>query len=79
MALSCVSYLPIFIQQATWVHIIYEFFSESKGRELEDSDRLFAGDEDAAITERAAKGPTAGSGDLENNGTMVNDANTRAY
>lgn len=28
------------------------FFPESKGRELEDFDRLFAGEEDAAITER---------------------------
>ena len=34
--------------QATWVPIIYLFFPESKGRELEDFDRLFAG-EDAAI------------------------------
>lgn len=32
--------------------IIYVFFPESKGRELEDFDRLFAGEEDAAITER---------------------------
>ncbi len=30
--------------------IIYLFFPESKGRELEDFDRLFAGEEDAAIT-----------------------------
>ena len=30
------------------------FFPESKGRELEDFDRLFAGEEDAAITERVA-------------------------
>lgn len=28
------------------------FFPESKGRELEDFDRLFAGEEDAAFTER---------------------------
>ena len=39
-------------RQATWVPIIYVFFPESKGRELEDFDRLFAGEEDAAITER---------------------------
>ena len=38
--------------QATWVPIIYLFFPESKGRELEDFDRLFAGDEDAATVER---------------------------
>ena len=37
--------------QATWVPIIYVFFPESKGRELEDFDRLFAG-EDAAAMER---------------------------
>ena len=40
--------------QATWVPIIYVFFPESKGRELEDFDRLFAGDEDADITGRVA-------------------------
>lgn len=38
--------------QATWVPIIYLFFPESKGRELEDFDRLFAGEEDAATVER---------------------------
>ena len=38
--------------QATWVPIIYLFFPESKGRELEDFDRLFAGEENAAIVER---------------------------
>lgn len=31
--------------------IIYLFFPESKGRELEDFDRMFAGEDDAAITE----------------------------
>lgn len=39
-------------EQATWVPIIYMFFPESKGRELEDFDRLFAGEDIAAITER---------------------------
>ena len=38
-------------EQATWVPIIYLFFPESKGRELEDFDRLFAGEEDAAAVE----------------------------
>lgn len=42
----------IFYVQATWVPIIYVSFPESKGRELEDFDRLFAGEEDAAINER---------------------------
>ena len=41
-------------EQATWVPIIYLFFPESKGRELEDFDRLFAGEEDAAVVERMA-------------------------
>ena len=38
--------------QATWVPIIYLFFPESKGRELEDFESLFAGEEDAAFVER---------------------------
>ena len=44
--------LTVCREQATWVPIIYLFFPESKGRELEDFDRLFAGEEDAAIVER---------------------------
>lgn len=36
------------------------FFPESKGRELEDFDRLFAGEEDAAMT-----GRMTGDGDGE--------------
>lgn len=43
-------------KQATWVPIIYVFFPESKGRELEDFDRLFAGEEEAALTESIAGG-----------------------
>ena len=46
----------IFFKQATWVPIIYVFFPESKGRELEDFDRLFAGEEEAALTESIAGG-----------------------
>lgn len=45
------------------------FFPESKGRELEDFDRLFAGEEDAAIRERVT-----GDGDpddLERNDSVV--------
>lgn len=45
------------------------FFPESKGRELEDFDRLFAGEEDAAMTERMA-----GDGDpvyLERNDSVA--------
>ena len=45
--------LMVCCEQATWVPIIYLFFPESKGRELEDFDRLFAGEEeDAAAIER---------------------------
>ena len=47
--------------QATWVPIIYLFFPESKGRELEDFDRLFAGEDDAI--ERMGS-----SGNLEHQG-----------
>lgn len=45
------------------------FFPESKGRELEDFDRLFAGEENIAITERMA-----GDGDpgyLERNDSVA--------
>lgn len=38
--------------QTIWVPIIYVFFPETKGRELEDFDRLFAGEEDVSIAER---------------------------
>ena len=50
----------LWCEQATWVPVIYVFFPESKGRELEDFDRLFAGEQDAAVTERVA-----GAGDPE--------------
>ena len=46
--------LMLWCEQATWVPIIYLFFPESKGRELEDFDRLFAGEGDVAIAERMA-------------------------
>lgn len=39
--------------QATWVPIIYVFYPESKGMELEDFDRLFAGEEVAPILQHA--------------------------
>lgn len=42
--------------QATWVPIIYLFFPESKGRELEDFDRLFAGEDAAAIERMGSNG-----------------------
>lgn len=37
--------------QATWVPIIYVFYPESKGMELEDFDRLFAGEDVAPMTQ----------------------------
>ena len=36
--------------QATWVPIIYFFFFETKARELEAFNQLFAGEENEAIT-----------------------------
>ncbi|KAF6230544.1 hypothetical protein HO133_004888 [Letharia lupina] len=45
------TYVIFAVLNATWVPIIYLFFPESKGRELEDFDRMFAGEDDAAITE----------------------------
>ena len=38
--------------QATWVPLIYVFYPESKGMELEDFDRLFAGEDFVTITPR---------------------------
>ena len=49
--------------------IIYLFFPESKGRELEDFDRLFAGEEDASIAERIVGGVHPDS--LERNDVMA--------
>lgn len=39
------TYVIFAILNATWVPIIYFFFPETKGMELEDVDRLFSGDE----------------------------------
>ncbi|KAA6407798.1 MAG: sugar transporter STL1 [Lasallia pustulata] len=41
------TYVVFAVLNATWVPIIYVFFPESKGRELEDFDRLFAGEAEA--------------------------------
>ena len=54
--------LTVYRAQATWVPIIYLFFPESKGRELEDFDRLFAGEDAAAIESMGS------NGDLEHPG-----------
>lgn len=55
--------LMLCFEQATWVPIIYLFFPESKGRELEDFNRLFPGEEGAVITSTMA-----GNGDPEHLG-----------
>lgn len=39
------TYIIFAALNATWVPIIYLFFPETKGLELEDVDRLFAGDD----------------------------------
>jgi len=39
------TYIIFALLNAFWVPIIYLFFPETKGLELEDVDRLFAGDE----------------------------------
>ncbi|KAF6802603.1 hexose carrier [Colletotrichum sojae] len=39
------TYIIFAVLNATWVPIIYLFFPETKGLELEDVDRLFAGDD----------------------------------
>jgi hypothetical protein len=39
------TYIIFAVLNATWVPIIYLFFPETKGLELEDVDRLFAGED----------------------------------
>jgi hypothetical protein len=41
------TYIIFAVLNAAWVPIIYLFFPETKGLELEDVDRLFAKDEEA--------------------------------
>ena len=38
------TYIIFAVLNATWVPIIFFFFPETKGMQLEDVDRLFAGD-----------------------------------
>lgn len=45
------TYIIFAVLNATWVPIIYLFFPETKGLELEDVDRLFSGDQDSVRTE----------------------------
>lgn len=39
------TYIIFAVLNAAWVPVIYLFFPETKGLELEDVDRLFAGDD----------------------------------
>ncbi len=41
------TYIIFAVLNAAWVPVIYFFFPETKGLELEDVDRLFAKDEEA--------------------------------
>lgn len=54
------TYIIFAILNATWVPIIYFFFPETKGLELEDVDSLFAGDD---ITKSSHNGPLRLSAD----------------
>lgn len=48
------TYIIFAVLNATWVPIIFLFFPETKGLELEDVDRLFAGED---IIERLDEKP----------------------
>ena len=50
------TYIIFAVLNACWVPIIYLFFPETKGLELEDIDRLFAKDDEAkrGLGERAS-------------------------
>ena len=55
--------------------IIYVFFPESKGLELEAFDRLFAGEEDRAVTGTTMTGAESPSrlGDVEKETSAIRD------
>lgn len=46
------TYIIFAVLNATWVPIIYLFFPETKGLELEDVDKLFSGEETLADLRR---------------------------
>lgn len=49
------TYIIFAVLNATWVPIMYLFFPETKGLELEAVDRLFSGDQDLVQTEMDGK------------------------
>lgn len=65
----------LIFKQATWVPIIYFFFPESKGLELEAFDRLFAGEDDGAVSGTATTRADSPSplGDVEKKTPAVNN------
>jgi len=58
------TYIIFAVLNACWVPIIYFFFPETKGLELEDVDRLFARDEE--VREGLGRGASDGSEETGN-------------
>lgn len=58
------TYIIFAVLNACWVPVIWAFFPETKGLELEDVDRLFARDEDAR-RELGERVESEGSGSVE--------------
>jgi hypothetical protein len=58
------TYIIFAVLNACWVPIIYFFFPETKGLELEDVDRLFARDEE--VREGLGRGASDGSEEMGN-------------
>lgn len=59
------TYIIFAILNAAWVPVVYLFFPETKGLELETVDSIFTGDNPVALSAEVARGRIVRVGDIE--------------